>query len=559
MSDLAMNTNRLLDLAGAICNKNVSEDDHVELDSILLTDQASRRRYLDYCRIHVALRLEFRACRATQKAQQRINVDSVVPMLREPDIAMVETSSPFLGYIGTAYHGTIGFFSQELPFSLLIAAVLTGLGLWFASMIYVSSPDKIAKDSSPPVQSSFDPTLKVVGKITGIADCKWADSNTETFRGANVLLGRKYALASGLMEITYDTGAKVILQGPVTYGVESKNGGFLSIGKLTGKVENETARGFSVHTPTATVTDLGTEFGVEVSELGVSDVIVFAGIVDLAKRTSGESIRLSAGGKSAARVDAGLKIVQILPPKQSQFVRSLPSQPRYVDRVLALRPAAYWNFDTDSGLVTKILDATGNGHDGEIRGNATVVAGGRHGNGLWLNGIDGFVEVPSHAELRPSRGSFSVAGWMLVTSQSGDHHLMGQAEVPKTSNDKTRSVIWSVRLFEGTGGVRAGMRSLDQSVDTFWTAPTGDLRDSHWHHLAVVFDRENQVQSYYVDGKPAATEDNKGKFSPNDSLDSSLTLKIGTDGGFGFTLGMIDDVVLFRRALTAEEVYELYR
>ena len=39
------------------------------------------------------------------------------------------------------------------------------------------------------------------------------------------------------MEITYDTGAKVILQGPVTYEVESKDGGYLSLGKLTAKLE----------------------------------------------------------------------------------------------------------------------------------------------------------------------------------------------------------------------------------------------------------------------------------------------------------------------------------
>ena len=38
------------------------------------------------------------------------------------------------------------------------------------------------------------------------------------------------------MEITYNTGAKVILQGPVTYEVES-NGGYLAVGKLTGKLE----------------------------------------------------------------------------------------------------------------------------------------------------------------------------------------------------------------------------------------------------------------------------------------------------------------------------------
>ena len=45
------------------------------------------------------------------------------------------------------------------------------------------------------------------------------------------------------MEITYDTGAKVILQGPVTYEVESPAGGFLSVGKLTARVEGSTKYG----------------------------------------------------------------------------------------------------------------------------------------------------------------------------------------------------------------------------------------------------------------------------------------------------------------------------
>ena len=45
------------------------------------------------------------------------------------------------------------------------------------------------------------------------------------------------------MEITYDTGAKVILQGPCTYEVESPRGGFLSLGKLTARVERSEVRG----------------------------------------------------------------------------------------------------------------------------------------------------------------------------------------------------------------------------------------------------------------------------------------------------------------------------
>ena len=155
-------------------------------------------------------------------------------------------------------------------------------------------------------RSVVEPKAEYVGRITGMVDCKWIG-------GSRVSLGQKFDLASGLMEITYDTGAKVILQGPVTYEVEA-NGGYLAVGKLTGKLEKrgegreERGEGaanhqipnpksqilnpsplsplpsplFVIHTPTATVTDLGTEFGVEVSREGVTETQVFVGEVKIA-------------------------------------------------------------------------------------------------------------------------------------------------------------------------------------------------------------------------------------------------------------------------------------
>ena len=85
-----------------------------------------------------------------------------------------------------------------------------------------SYPEQVAKQSSVPGGTVAEPKMELVGRITGMVDCKWADESTVAFNGAHVPLGRKYALASGLMEITYDTRAKVILQGPVTYEVEAK-------------------------------------------------------------------------------------------------------------------------------------------------------------------------------------------------------------------------------------------------------------------------------------------------------------------------------------------------
>ena len=41
------------------------------------------------------------------------------------------------------------------------------------------------------------------------------------------------------------------------------------------------AEGFTVETPRTTVVDLGTDFGIDVSDHGSTDVVVFTGAVDL--------------------------------------------------------------------------------------------------------------------------------------------------------------------------------------------------------------------------------------------------------------------------------------
>ena len=127
-------------------------------------------------------------------------------------------------FLSTTLHATLGYFSEGMPLAYLIATVITGLGLLAGSLIHVSQPEQLVPSVVAEAKAEY------VGRITGMVDCRWAGIDS---RG---LLGRKYELASGLMEITYDTGAKVILQGPVTYEVES-NGGYLAVGKLTGKLD----------------------------------------------------------------------------------------------------------------------------------------------------------------------------------------------------------------------------------------------------------------------------------------------------------------------------------
>ena len=73
---------------------------------------------------------------------------------------------------------------------------------------------------------------EIVGKVTGMSNCQWAHPSVAA-RGGTGLLGRKYPLTAGLLEITYDSGAKVIVQGPAIYSAFSLNAGGLYFGKVT--------------------------------------------------------------------------------------------------------------------------------------------------------------------------------------------------------------------------------------------------------------------------------------------------------------------------------------
>jgi len=98
-------------------------------------------------------------------------------------------------------------------------------------------------------------------------------------------------LFAGEIELTFDDGAVVTLQGPVEFQPRSSGQMQLSRGRLSARVP-QPAIGFTVNTPTAEVIDLGTEFDVTVKETGASDVLVRKGEVEVgSSRPDGGGLR----------------------------------------------------------------------------------------------------------------------------------------------------------------------------------------------------------------------------------------------------------------------------
>jgi hypothetical protein len=198
------------------------------------------------------------------------------------------TSVPLLGYL-----------SQVGPFSYLVSAILMCLAFLAAWQYKIADRlDRLESVHRSPPAGTSPPgaTSEPVGYVTGMADCRWNEDLPERDEeraagladlaiSSPLCSGRKIRLASGQLEIGYQSGASVTLRGPAVFEVDAQ-GGFLLIGELTGKFERKVDRFnpqstiphsavFAIRTPTAVVTDLGTEFRVRVDSAGrtVSQVI----------------------------------------------------------------------------------------------------------------------------------------------------------------------------------------------------------------------------------------------------------------------------------------------
>jgi hypothetical protein len=361
----AEHAQEILTLADAHVHGNLSADMAQRLERLVLEDAEARQLYVEYLQDSYHLHSLAAHALAADDEQQRgaeevtgdqwpVISESATPCPAFPSTICYPLSTPY-SFVGSPL------------FSYLVAAVILGIGLLIGAVTHVSQTVQVVQKTPSPALgrgagdegsvAGDNVRSTVVGQITGTVDCEFAaSSKTKDQRPKTaVSFGDKFTLVSGLLEITYNTGAKVILQGPVTYEVESPAGGFLSVGRLTASVADSKTKDrrpktkvphpssliphplFVVRTPTALVTDLGTEFGVEVSKEGNTTSRVFRGSVRLQavardNAVSSPAMILHENESAQVEKNAGqVAKVRRVPVDQCAFVRRLVAPPKVID------------------------------------------------------------------------------------------------------------------------------------------------------------------------------------------------------------------------------------
>ncbi|GJL86179.1 MAG: hypothetical protein DHS20C02_19540 [Micavibrio sp.] len=219
----------------------------------------------------------------------------------------------------------------------------------------------------------------------------------------------------------------------------------------------------------------------------------------------------------------------------------------------------HWKLDETTG--STMTDSSPSGNDGTWYDNANTDVGEETtaaviDDGITFDGVDDRINVGDVSELDMGTGSFTVCGWMRTSSAA-----TSQTPFQKRFDIGGSSAGWLVYVSSSTGKLRIG----SFSDGTNWVLHTDltsvAIDDEQWRHVAVVFDRTNDIAYTYLDGVKGSNVDIS---SVTGSISNSYSFRIGQSNLAGPTDdatwgGEIDDVRVYDTVITASQIGELYK
>ncbi len=213
----------------------------------------------------------------------------------------------------------------------------------------------------------------------------------------------------------------------------------------------------------------------------------------------------------------------------------------------------YYSFDAPpkNGLV---LDESGKGNHGTPSGAVYVPNGGSAG-AYRFDGIDDFIRIPATTSLNVGAGNaFTLAVWYNTTTNSPVNQQSPLIEWGGATAAQDGVHLWANTYGYQWSGKGTGANLVDTTGnDVPYVISTADRPRNEWHHLAVTYDRTAGIAKVYVDGRL------EGQKNFVITARTSYPLYIGKrPWDYQRLQGLLDEVRVYNRALSAAEVSALY-
>jgi hypothetical protein len=222
-----------------------------------------------------------------------------------------------------------------------------------------------------------------------------------------------------------------------------------------------------------------------------------------------------AAGNPATAVDVVVTVSNAAPPPSPNLI------------------AAY-AFEEGAGTTT--ADATGKSHTGTLSG-ATWTTAGKNGKALSFNGVNSYVSAADANDLDLTNG-MTLEAWVRPSALSGWNTVV-------MKEGSATTLAYSLYAHDNSpwpsNTIRIG------NVDRV-AAGTSPLPLNTWTHLAATYD--GTTMRLFVNGVQVGARAQTGNI-----VVSTRTLRIGGNSVWGeYFNGLIDDVRIYNRALTAAEI-----
>ncbi|TWU44384.1 FecR protein [Novipirellula aureliae] len=528
--------NRDLDrLLSKLVEGDVSADEKLALDQVLKSDANARRRYVHYLDLHDEL-----ALRSEVSIQQKSGVFAGLLERRAATLLALAAAILLIAF---------GALLGRKSLALIASGTATGLEM-----------GEVAAAASELMDDG-------VAVLVHAVDAEWAMSDPPS--SGSILSPGQLKIDSGMVLIEFYSGARLITEGSVSLEIVSSNQAIFHSGKLRAFVPPH-AEGFSVISPQFELVDLGTEFGLEVGKDGRSEVQVFDGKVELyppdGKRWLKQRQPLHGGSglsKSAAGETSAIAADPHSFPSFEEFRlrNESASQKRYarwkmLNQSLVNDPRIAARFDFESDSPDKLIGSK------QQQGDGTIV-GAKRADGRWVGkGALAFTRPGDRVRVNiPGEfDSLTIMAWIRVDAAPDR-----QQSLLLTDGHELGRLHWQIRR---DGALRLSVRTSESYGENAISCSSPPFlnprRIGAWSFVCSVYDGPGREVRHYLDGDEISRH----------TIKEHQTVKIGL-GDIGNWMGVpdqlnrsrpvrnfcgrIDEMTVWKVALDAEQISELYR
>jgi hypothetical protein len=417
-----------------------------------------------------------------------------------------------------------------------------------------------------------------VAILMGTVDASFGHGTLQPLKNGVILTHGELILESGIAEIEFYSGTRIILEGPSVLDLTSENSATLGEGRIRANIPKQ-SHGFTLTTSQLEMVDQTGEFGVSIEQDGhVTEIHCFLGEVDIHEPNPlkkvkpvktlkpGEALSIQVNG--TRKMDANsMAFVSYDDIAHNALESATLRHQKWIHLAERMRAdadiLALYTFEDQGPRERQLVNQAAYK---EMFSHGAIV-GCRWTNGRWPSkGALEFSRASDRVRIN-SQGSYPVvtcSAWIRLDSLPRQHSV----SLLSSHSRKIGAFDWAIMR---DGRIRFSIRANERNKIYNYNSPVVFTANSinKWHHLLTIYDSVNNSVKHVINGSNTSTFRAHGQPNPHEKSALPVTLGDLEIGNFAGKLtngkrpvrnltGRIDELAIFGRALDSNEIQEIF-